>query len=41
LTATGGTITSSGGSTIHSFTSNGTFTVTAIIQSNSAMMAFF
>lgn len=30
LTATGGTITTSGGYTIHTFTSNGTFTVTAI-----------
>lgn len=29
LTATGGTITTSGGNTIHSFTSNGTFAVTA------------
>jgi hypothetical protein len=29
MTATGGTITSSGGNTIHTFTSNGTFTRTA------------
>jgi hypothetical protein len=28
LTATGGTITTSGGYTIHTFTSSGTFTVT-------------
>ncbi len=30
LTATGGTITTSGGNTIHTFTSSGTFTVTSI-----------
>lgn len=30
MTATGGTITTSGSNTIHTFTSNGTFTVTAI-----------
>lgn len=30
ITATGGTITTSGGNTIHTFTSSGTFTVTAI-----------
>lgn len=31
LTATGGSITTSGGNTIHTFNSNGTFTVTAIL----------
>ena len=30
ITATGGTITTSGGNTIHTFTSNGTFTVTSL-----------
>lgn len=30
MTATGGAITSSGGNTIHTFTSNGTFTITSI-----------
>jgi hypothetical protein len=29
MTATGGTVTTSGGNTIHSFTSSGTFTRTA------------
>jgi hypothetical protein len=29
MTATGGTITTSGGNTIHTFTANGTFTRTA------------
>lgn len=34
LTATGGTITTSGGNTIHTFTSGGTFTVTALASNN-------
>ena len=34
VTATGGTITTSGGNTIHSFTSNGTFTISAFASSS-------
>jgi len=38
LTATGGTITTSGGNTIHTFTASGTFAVESIALSSSDKM---
>jgi hypothetical protein len=34
LSATGGTITTSGGNTIHTFTTNGTWTLSANVNAN-------
>jgi hypothetical protein len=41
LTATGGTITTSGGYTIHTFTTSGTFEVTAINTGQHRMFLIF
>lgn len=39
--STGGTVTTSGGQTIHTFTTSGTFTVVESVASNSAFLMFF